>query len=253
MVDVSYKLNNSWIWDVEAFSEEDQAIYFADRVEGVHAVAYINEGDQAEIGRPPVNHWALVFDLVSPTSTAASLRFSMESGESSKYAGMLNLALMASVDADSFGVHARRVSGEFTSAVSLEKIISFMMEVRGSRFVTIDHANLQNHLDCYKFTDHHEGCAYWVSAALKKFADVRWIGKEMSERVDAAIQFYYPDSRRICGGPCAVSKYTPGFDGVVKGSFFGTRDRQQRSLSYEAELLPQFPMTRRNALYGIFL
>ncbi|KAF9004968.1 hypothetical protein BDZ89DRAFT_1145360 [Hymenopellis radicata] len=205
MMDVSHKLNNSWIWDVEAFSEEDQVIYLPARVCAIHAVAYLNEGDQADIARPPGNHWVFIVDLVPPSSVSASLRFSMESGESSKYAGSLNLAMMASVDSDAFGIHARRTSGEFMSAVSLQEVLGFMM---------------QNHLDCYKFTDHHEGCAYWVSSVLKRFADMRWIRKEMSEGVDAAIQLYYPDRRGKYGGARAVSKYAPGFDGVVKGSFF---------------------------------
>ncbi|KAF9038866.1 hypothetical protein BDZ89DRAFT_1129611 [Hymenopellis radicata] len=130
MTDVSRKLNNSWIWDAEAFSEQDQVIYLPARVCAIHAVAYLNEGDQAEIARLPGNHWVFIVDLIHPGSSPASLRFSMESGESSKYAGSLNLAMMAAVDSDAFIIHARRTSGEFAAAVSLQEVVRFMMQVR---------------------------------------------------------------------------------------------------------------------------
>lgn len=77
---------------------------------------------------------------------------------------------------------------------------------------------LQRNLDCYKFTDFHEGCAYWTSVVMHHFAQAGWIGGDMTAIIDEAIQYYYPDCR---GLTTRVSKFSPGFDGVIKGTFFG--------------------------------
>ncbi|KAJ7581493.1 hypothetical protein C8J56DRAFT_960183 [Mycena floridula] len=177
--DLDDELNRSNVWDVE------------------HFLAHLNEDDEADDGRHPVNHWLFFIQIVTQDRSEKSLSFSMTSGESSKYGGTI---VLANKDYPSTNKGARTISAHFISRVTVGEIIQFMMV---------------NKLDQYHFTDDHEGCDYWCYVVVKRFAEQGWIPTETCQDLEVAIRFYYPDSRH--GRRTPISK--DSFDGLVQGRF----------------------------------
>ncbi|KAF9042742.1 hypothetical protein BDZ89DRAFT_1156048 [Hymenopellis radicata] len=209
MATFDQRLNESWRWDTENFAEAIQAIYLPATPLAIHVVAYPCDTDNSDIennsdddrdavSRPPGNHWA--FFLQCPnligTATETAIRFDIQSGESSQYEGTVYLK---HVGYSSTWSSVNTLTFAFTGAVTVQHIISYMMV---------------EHLDCYRFTDHHEGCAYWTFCVIQRFAELGWLPTEATQETWNAIQYYYP------AHGVSVSKYGPGFEGLIRGIFF---------------------------------
>ena len=128
MASLEDRLNSSWIWDVEDFPEDMQAIYLPARAMTIHIVAYRNDNDHMNPGRPPGNHWGFFVQVpnLEHTPNPVSIRFSMQSGESSKYGGTL---FLKKSNYDLTEERAYSISHDFITTVSLRDIIDLMMRV----------------------------------------------------------------------------------------------------------------------------
>lgn len=133
------RLNNSWIWDVEEFPESAQAQLFPRRASSLHVVAYTSDTDREEEaaeGRPPVNHWAFLIQ-VQVDDADVYLRFSMSSGESSKYPATLCLTQLAGPGKYQAGDAERAYEAScLFNVVTVREIITFIMDVRRRRLQT---------------------------------------------------------------------------------------------------------------------
>ncbi|KAK0231449.1 hypothetical protein IW262DRAFT_1344153 [Armillaria fumosa] len=196
-------INNSWIWDVELFPEHQQTIYLPAYAFRLHIVAHRNEDDSHEQGRPPGNHWLFYVEVYTGDETVKrSVHFSVRSGYDSTQPGTIHLACLPyAVTSDRSHV----LSFYFTQRITIREIIVFM---------------IQGHLDCYRFTDNHEGCTYWTSVVVRRFTEQGWLPAQLSQELDTAIQFYYPDhlSNNTVSQPAPISK--AHFEGLIKGTFF---------------------------------
>lgn len=91
-----------------------------------------------------------------------------------------------------------------------------MLQYLAEHLITSAH---QEHLDCHKFADNHEGCACWTSVVVRRFTEQGWVPAQLSQGLDWAIQFYYPDYPTDQPQPALIPK--AHFEGLIKGTFFG--------------------------------
>lgn len=120
-------LNNSWIWGVELFPEHEQAIYLPALVYKLHVVAYRNENNTREEGRPPGNHWLFFVEIYTGDETEKrSVRFSIQSGYDSTQPGTIHLASFPyEVTSDK----SYALSFYFAQRITVREIIGYMMQV----------------------------------------------------------------------------------------------------------------------------
>jgi hypothetical protein len=131
----SDRLNNSWLWDVEHFSEPNQEVALPCKPFSIHVVAVNNKGNTSDDGRPPNNHWLFYLEIPPLNGRRRSIAFSPRSGETSNHAGSIHLYY----ERKPYTARVARVlSSQFLVGITIEQIIEYMMQVLLRYLTTFD-------------------------------------------------------------------------------------------------------------------